>query len=122
VSSVPAIGYRRRKLRDPPGPKPVAAVASGTATAKNTEDVDGQVQSDRGPDRAARLVMAPPALAAITFILLLVAFSTDSSLQPRLSIEKLERQIAETHRRESITLDDDIRALLAVRLGTDWSR
>jgi hypothetical protein len=66
--------------------------------------------------------MAPPALAAITFILLLVAFSTDSSLQPRLSIEKLERQIAETHRRESITLDDDIRALLAVRLGTDWSR
>jgi hypothetical protein len=66
--------------------------------------------------------MAASALADITFILLLVAFSTDSSPQPRLSIERLERQIAETHRRETITLDDDIRALLAVQLRISGGR
>lgn len=72
--------------------------------------------------RAARLVVAATALADITFILLLVAFSPGSSPQPRLSIETLERQIAESHRRESITLDDDIRALLAVQLRITGGR
>jgi hypothetical protein len=66
--------------------------------------------------------MEASALAEITFIFLLLAFSAGGQLQPRWSLESLERDIAESHRREHITLDDDIRALLAIRLGTDWSR
>ena len=58
----------------------------------------------------------------ITFFLLLIAFSAGSTPQPRWSLESLEREIAESHRRDHITLDDDIRALLAIQLGTDWSR
>ena len=64
--------------------------------------------------------MAATTLADLTFIFLLLALSGPP--QPRWSLESLERDIAEFHRRETITLDDDIRALLAVRLGTDWIR
>jgi len=66
--------------------------------------------------------MAATALADITFILLLVAFSAGNPPQPRPSIETLERQIAESYQRDSITLDDDIRALLAVQLRITGGR
>jgi hypothetical protein len=66
--------------------------------------------------------MAATALADITFIFLLLAFSAGGQLQPRWSLESLERQIAEAHRRDHITLDNDITALLAVQLRITGGR
>ncbi len=61
------------------------------------------------------------ALGDITFIFLLIAFSAGQP-QPRRSLESLEHEIAGSHRRETITLDDDICALLAVQLRISGGR
>lgn len=62
------------------------------------------------------------ALADLTFAFLLLALAAPGQPQPQRSLESLERQIAEAHRRDHITLDDDITALLAVQLRITGGR
>lgn len=63
-------------------------------------------------------------ITTLNLIILLMALSQAGSPPPprQQSLDSLERAIADRHRRDHISLDEDVAALLAVQLRTHWSR